>query len=307
VLGGLPKRPDLMIPDRHLGLVTADDHTFTKGWPDLLAGFIEDHLEVDRLIDGLSEVGIENAGFSESAISIDGQQNPFDLPTLNGVKIGVARDNAFCFYYPENLELLEKYGARIVFFSPVNDRILPAELDGLYFGGGYPELHASALSQNSSMRNAVLSRCESGMPVYAECGGFMYLCDRLITKDGKLYDMVKSFPFTCRMKDRRAALGYREIRLAGSTPLGDKGLTARGHEFHYSFLENQESEKSVRKVYAATDRSGEDRGCPGYLVNRCLGSYVHLHFGSCPQMAHNFVSACCRYQTERKEKNNASF
>jgi cobyrinic acid a,c-diamide synthase len=218
---------------------------------------------------------------------------------LKKVRIGVARDNAFCFYYPDNLEIFEEYGAEIVFFSPVNDRELPANLDGIYLGGGYPELHAEKLSMNLSMRKNILTKCEDGMPVYAECGGFMYLCENLITKQDNAYEMVGCFPFSSRMKDRLTALGYREIRLSDTTPLGGKGLTARGHEFHYSCLVEEKITPEINRVYEATDRSGTERSCPGYLRNQCLGSYVHLHFRSCPEIGQNFVSACRAYKKER--------
>ncbi len=307
-LGGLPRNSGLVgIPDRHLGLVTAEDYGFTETRIDSLADFVETHLEVDRLIHNLSGVRVTGTQPENTLLPAGDRKDPSGRPFLNKVKIGVAQDNAFCFYYPENLELLEKFGAEIVFFSPVSDNIPPEAVDGLYLGGGYPELHAPALSSNTSMRRAILAMCKDGMPVYAECGGFMYLCDRLVAGNSEGYDMVKVFPFVSRMKDRRSALGYREICLSGDTPLGGRGLTARGHEFHYSFLENQESEKSVLNVYAASDREGKHRTCPGYMTGRCLGSYVHLHFGSCPRMAQNFAAECRRYQSERKEKENASF
>lgn len=307
VLGGLPKNADLQIPGRHLGLVTAEDHAFTKEREASLAKFIEENLDLDALIDRLPDIIVEDVGSAENEKKADGGRKLFSVPGNNKVRIGVARDNAFCFYYPDNFELLEKFGARIVFFSPVHDRTVPEGLDGLYLGGGYPELHADRLSKNISMRKSILKICRDGMPVYAECGGFMYLCEKLIIKEGGIYDMVGCFPFTSRMKSRLAALGYRKIRLSYKTPLGEKGLAARGHEFHYSCMEKIHSTEKVSRVYEATDRSGADRDCPGYLVNQCLGSYVHLHFGSCPAMAENFVSACSTYQTERKEKGNASF
>jgi cobyrinic acid a,c-diamide synthase len=307
VLGGLPKNADLQIPGRHLGLVTAEDHAFTEEQEASLAKFIEDHLDLDGLIDRLPDIVVENMGSTVDEQTTGGSHKYFSVPSDYKVRIGVARDNAFCFYYPDNFELLEKFGARIVFFSPVHDRTVPEGLDGLYLGGGYPELHADRLSKNISMRKSILKMCRDGMPVYAECGGFMYLCEKLITKEGDTYDMIGCFSFTSRMKNRLTALGYRKIRLSHETPLGGKGLAARGHEFHYSRMEKSQSTKKVSMVYETTDRSGVDRNCPGYLVNQCLGSYVHLHFRSCPAMAENFVSACSKYHSNRKEKENASF
>jgi cobyrinic acid a,c-diamide synthase len=305
VLGGLPKNPDLAIPDRHLGLVTAGDYGLSEQQVTELAGFIEANLDLDRLMETLSHIAVEDGDRETENRNTDDEKNQFPVSDLKKVRIGVARDKAFCFYYPDNLEIFEKNGAEIVFFSPVCDREIPTNLDGIYLGGGYPELHAQKLSRNVSMRKAVFDRVEDGMPVYAECGGFMYLCERLITKQDNAYEMVGCFPFASRMKDRLTALGYREIRLSDTTPLGEIGLTARGHEFHYSCLEEEKIIPGIHGVYDAVDRSGTERSCPGYLVNQCLGSYVHLHFRSCPEIGRNFVSACRAYK-KRKVKRDAS-
>ena len=146
----------------------------------------------------------------------------------SGVRIAVARDEAFCFYYPDNLELMEDLGAEIVFFSPLTDDTLPEDLDGLYFGGGYPELHAASLAANSSLKTSVRGSSQANMPIYAECGRFMYLCDHLTDLIGKTYPMAGCFPFGTRMLTRRKALGYREIQLAAPSPLGPAGLVGRG-------------------------------------------------------------------------------
>jgi cobyrinic acid a,c-diamide synthase len=296
VLGGLPRNPDLKIPDRHLGLMTADDHPLSEPQVMALAGFVEEHLDLDRLIEGLPEIVDKDQVQKEEKKGRNDQINRTPVSDLDVIRIGVARDKAFCFYYPDNFEVLEENGAKIVFFSPVNDRELPSNLDGLYLGGGYPELHAGKLSMNISMRKSIYQACKEGMPVYAECGGFMYLCEKLITKQDDAYEMVGCFPFASRMKDRLTSLGYREIKLSDNTPLGEKGLTARGHEFHYSYLEEEKILPKIQNVYESSDRSGKGRSCPGYLVNQCLGSYVHLHFRSCPEIGRNFISACRVYQ-----------
>ena len=135
----------------------------------------------------------------------------------------------------------------------------------------------------------------------------MYLCEKLIVKDGSSYEMAECFPFATRMQDRLTALGYREITLSADSPIGKAGLVARGHEFHYSRLQDEikpsdcdpQNENVFREVYQATDRTGKARSCPGYLTNRCLGSYVHLHFKSSPAIGKNFVSACLAYRKER--------
>ena len=130
--------------------------------------------------------------------------------TARPVRIAVARDTAFCFYYPENLELLTEAGAEIVPFSPLTDDELPAAIDGLYFGGGYPELHAATLAQNEALRRAVRAVSQAGMPIYAECGGFMYLCRELVDTEGASHPMTGCFPFRSRMMGRLKALGYMD-------------------------------------------------------------------------------------------------
>jgi cobyrinic acid a,c-diamide synthase len=212
----------------------------------------------------------------------------------------VARDAAFCFYYPDNLELLASCGAEIVFFSPLTDTRLPEGIAGLYLGGGYPELQAATLSENHRLREEIRTCSRSGMPIYAECGGFMYLCRRLTDIDGRPHPMADCFPFETHMLPRRRALGYREIRLAAPSLLGPAGGAGRGHEFHYSELSGDLA--SVETVYEATPRSGQAMTVEGFRVHNTLGSYIHLHFGSNPAMACHFVENCRAFQPERTHR-----
>jgi cobyrinic acid a,c-diamide synthase len=225
---------------------------------------------------------------------------PNPAQPANRVRIGVARDAAFCFYYPDNLELMAENGAEIVFFSPLADRCLPEELDGMYFGGGYPELHASDLSENRRLQRQVRACCRAGMPIYAECGGFMYLCDRLTDIEGAPYPMVGCFPFGTRMLSRRRALGYREVRLVGQSPIGPPGLVGRGHEFHYSELSDEDG--ATGRVYEVAPRTGKAFAAEGFQIHNTLGSYIHLHFGSNPAMACHFVENCLAFQQERTHR-----
>jgi len=209
-------------------------------------------------------------------------------PTARIGRIGVAHDEAFQFYYVENLEMLREAGAELVFWSPLEERELP-EVDGLYFGGGYPELHARRLAENASVREGVRQFAEAGRPIYAECGGLMYLTETLEDTDGVAHPMVGVLPTIVRMKPRRMALGYTEVTFAGSTPLGPAGSVARGHEFHYSTL--GPVPESVERVYRLEQRGAA--GCAeGYLVGRTLMSYIHLHFASNHELPRAFVAAC---------------
>jgi len=280
-LGGVIRSGDIAIPERHLGLVTAEDHELTPQRMNILADWVENAMDLDALLNILPEIA--PVRFAK-------------LPhTTSKVRIAVARDKSFCFYYPENLEMLEESGAEIVRFSPLNDAGLPENIDGIYMGGGYPELHATAISGNVRLKNQILEKCREGMPIYGECGGFMVLCKTLVDKDGREYPMAGCFDFTCRMTSSLRALGYREMTLIRKTILGEADVRARGHEFHYSQLDPHEQ----KTVYQTQDRSGSPRNVKGFQVNRCLGSYLHLHFKSQPSVPRAFIQACLKYRSER--------
>ena len=282
VLGCLPRSEELALPERHLGLVTAEDAGSDEAFFVRLADCVEAHVDLDQLLSlpPLPKGG--GGGFLEP------RQIPLDPPLQKGedsrVRIGVARDAAFCFYYPDNLELLAAAGAELVYFSPLTDEQLPSGIDGLYLGGGYPELHAAKLAANVGLRRQIHAAATAGLPVYAECGGLMYLSEAI---DGQ--PMVGVFPGQARMLPRRRALGYREVELVADTPLGPVGTRARGHEFHYSELELP---PRIPRCYRLSRRQGEEAGEEGYRLGNVLGSYVHLHFGSNPQLPVNFVDFC---------------
>ena len=288
-LGGVRRDPEIQIPERHLGLITDDEHTLSRERIDALARLAENAMDLDTLVERLPE--ITWAGESTSA-----PDRP-DPAHQGAVRIGVARDPAFCFYYEDNLELLRQAGAELVFFSPLTDHRLPENLDGLYFGGGYPEVFARQLADNQRLRYGIRENSQKGMPIYGECGGFMYLCSELVDLNNKRYPMTGCFPFTTAMFTRLKALGYREITLTHPTVIGDEGFTIRGHEFHYSELVNRSPDVST--VYAITDRSGMDKTPEGYLTHHTLGSYNHLHFGSQPDTAGCFVENCLAYRNRR--------
>ena len=279
VLGGLMRDTAVTIPERHLGLMTSEDHDLSPAHCRRLAVMIEDAVDLDRLLKLLPEV----AGEREAA-TCEPVSGPGD------VRIGVARDAAFCFYYADNLELLEAAGAKLVYFSPLTDQRLPEDVAGIYFGGGYPELHARALADNQSLRQQVLNLSRMKMPIYGECGGLMYLCREMGDIDGRVFPMTGCLPFATRMLDRRKSLGYREVTQIQATPLGPAGQIMRGHEFHYSTI--VEGDYDGKAAYRLTDRAGLEKTSEGFVADQTLGSYVHLHLGSCPQAAHHFVAAC---------------
>jgi cobyrinic acid a,c-diamide synthase len=274
-LGAIPRDAALTLPERHLGLVTAGEGPLTTETRRRLAEIVERSVDLDALWNLAPPLRIAPPGDAP-------------LPASPRARIGVARDPAFCFYYRDNLALLEATGAELVFWSPLADREAP-RVDGLYFGGGYPELHAAALAANEPVQEAVHAFAAAGGPIYAECGGLMYLADALEDLDGATHAMVGLLPTTVRMRPRRLSLAYTEVAFTSATPLGDAGAVARGHEFHYSRIDSPPA--AIPRAYRLRARHGEERA-EGYVVERALMSYVHLHFASNPALADRFVAAC---------------
>jgi len=278
IVGCLPRETGIELPERHLGLVTAADGAADYG---ALAELVEAHLDVDTLLENLQRREKDSAVKTPRR-----QEKPLvdtDALAIAKVRIGVARDTALCFCYPENLERLEAAGAELVFFSPLADS-LPEQIDGLYLPGGYPELHIEQLAANRELLEDLQERVENGLPVYAECGGLLLLCAGL---GG--HGLSGVFPAEARMLERRKALGYREVTMTANTPLGPAGTVARGHEFHYSELDMP---PGIERAYRLSRKGGADLGVEGFRYKNVLASYVHLHFGSNPRLAENFVSFC---------------
>ncbi|TVR00454.1 MAG: cobyrinate a,c-diamide synthase [Desulfovibrionales bacterium] len=316
-LGFLPRRPDLCLPSRHLGLHMAEElsHGSTLGCA--LATWIEQSMDLERLLllsrqvetrAGLTDPWEESAaavpgsrfkprcsGSSEKPGSVDTERE-LEAP----VRLGVARDRAFCFFYPENLRLLEQAGAQVVFFSPIADAELPEGVQGLFLGGGYPELYAQGLAANTAMHRAVRRAAGAGMPIYAECGGMMYLQSELQDGEGKAHPMVGLFAGRARMCDRFQALGYRKIELLTNCLLGPAGTQLRGHEFHYSRIDGHPG-FAPTPAFWVEDRRGR-RSCAGYQWSSVLASYVHVHFGSHSPAAKAFITACHRWAATTNQR-----
>ena len=220
-----------------------------------------------------------------------------ELPGLRPekqVRLGIARDEAFHFYYPDNLESLQQSGAELVPFSPLGDATLPEDLDALYFGGGYPEVHAERLAANEPMLQAVRQFAASGRCVYAECGGLMYLARSLRTLDGRQCPMTGVLPVDTAMCGSLRTLGYVEVTLAADCLWGPAGSICRGHEFHYSEITDDDSAAhSWQPAYSVRRRrDGGESFCAGFAKGQILASYVHLHWASHPEAVHHFLSCC---------------
>jgi cobyrinic acid a,c-diamide synthase len=279
VLGYLPRDLDFEIPHRHLGLVVAEEAPLAYDGIDKLADTVIEHIDLDLL---LKMAGRHGNAETQRRLETTKRQNPGE----EKLKIAVAYDRSFCFYYEDNLDLLRQAGAEVIFFSPLSGPQIPADADAVYIGGGYPELYAETLSRNSTMLASVYAWAQSGKPLYAECGGLMYLSQGIYDFNGSFFKMAGVFPFETQMSERGLQLGYREIMLGGDCILGKKGEIIRGHEFHYSHIVN--SEKSNR-IYTVRNRAGKPLPDEGYRLNRTLASYVHLHFACNSAIADSFI------------------
>jgi cobyrinic acid a,c-diamide synthase len=274
IVGALPGAADMVIPERHLGLHLP--HEAPQDYVEQAATLIEGHVDIGRLLDATRTP-------RRPAPPLAARPRP-------RARIGIARDDAFCFYYADNLELLERAGAELVEFSPIRDA-LPTDLDGLYVGGGYPELHAQALAQNTGTTTAIREFALSGAPVYAECGGLMYLGERLRVGD-RDYPLCGVLPFSTTMP-APLTIGYVEVETTGG--LFGGGHKARGHLFHHSEIAGKVPDSRCYRIV----NSRGDRGDEGYHQGNVLASYVHLHFASDAGLAGALVDRSEAFRARR--------
>lgn len=288
IIGFLPKYPEISIPKRHLGLYTHLDNKIDQEFQDKLSEFIERYVDLSQFVSSIPTVTID--------YNIEKPSTLIKKRETKKCIIAVAWDNAFCFYYYDNLRLLQEAGATIHYFSPLSDETLPDDIEGIYFGGGYPELHAKRLSENHKLISLIKNLVENKkVLIYAECGGLMYLSRYIHLTNGEKFKMLGLIPISVRMLNRRKALGYREVQLQGDCPLGRKGLKARGHEFHYSEIIEEDVEQNLYYVTNNTNNmSGNPCGKEGFFVDNVIASYVHIHFLSEPLFAKNLVNYCMR-------------
>jgi cobyrinic acid a,c-diamide synthase len=281
VLGYLPYMKDCVIESRHLGLVTAAE-----------IGDLAD--KIRRLSEQLEKTvdigGIADLAGSAPPLALREPDVEDGVPQKRKpIRIGVARDRAFCFYYEDALGLLQKLGGEIVPFSPLNDDHLPEALRGLYLGGGYPELYGERLSKNTAMLEDVRRAVVSGMPCVAECGGFMYLHEALIDKAGNRHSMANVLPGICRRQERLVRFGYAAYTAKSDNLLCAAGETVRGHEFHY-----WDSDFPGEDFRACKPLSGETWSCITANENLSAG-FPHFHFYANPGMAKRFLARCEAY------------
>ena len=281
VIGVLPRETAITIPSRHLGLEMGEENPLDPIQIEKLAALIAQNLDLELLLSIASQC---KEVFSCRQSVYDWLREQAVGKPL--VRIGVARDEAFCFYYQDNMEMLEAAGAEIVEFSPLREASLPEGISGLYLGGGYPELYATKLSENKAMLEQITVFSKSGHPVFAECGGFMYLTRSITDTGGRTFPMAGVYPFRSLMQERLKRLGYRTPLLTQDTILGKKGARLYGHEFHYSDIDHG----NAREITTAFEL--DDTRSEGYVSANTLAGYIHLHWGRTPEAALNFVNAC---------------
>lgn len=278
VLGTVRRRHNITMPERHLGLLPAAEHGEITGVVEEMARAVEEDVDLKRLLK-----------IARGAPALEGNFASRKTGEKFDVRLAVARDEAFNFYYRDSLDYLEELGAQLHYFSPLHDESLPGGIDGIYLGGGFPEMFLPRLAQNAGMRESIRRAAQKGIPIYAECGGLMYLTEKIIDFEGRPYQGVGLVPGHVRMRNELAALGYVTARPVRESILARPGEELRGHEFHYSEISPPSTGSAAYKLYGGR---GEDGRFEGYARDNLLASYLHLHFRSNPSAAKRFLQAC---------------
>ena len=281
----LRRQDNITIPDRHLGLVPTAELPELNALINRLADLGDTCFDWQRLLPLLKSEPLP----STDAIN---RVSPYSPSPSLPVRIAVARDRAFNFYYQDNLDLLQQLGAELVFWSPLEDAAIPKDVQGMYFGGGFPEVFAQQLAENTSVRDGVKTAILQGMPAIAECGGLMYLCEQIIDFEGKSWSMTGVLP-TSAVMGGRLTLGYRRAVALQNNLLIKANTTVYGHEFHRSHLTLPPTQPLFETSRYDCD---ENMGCEGWgLPANVHASYVHLHWGESGEIPQQFLKKCRSY------------
>ncbi|MBQ7615813.1 MAG: cobyrinate a,c-diamide synthase [Butyrivibrio sp.] len=304
LLGAVPELKDVHIDSRHLGLLRPDEISDIKAKIDAVSGALEKSIDIEALLELMDSdnFGEKIACHEKKSTNDDNDYPQNDLTGINiadsKLTLAVAMDDAFCFYYKENLKLLEKLGVSIRFFSPIKDEKLPEDIQGIYIGGGYPELHLKELSENISMRKSIKAAIERGIPSIAECGGFMYLHEKIESPEGDTFDMAGVVPGFCKKSDHLVRFGYVEINrdnsdehMRHSNPADIDSSFAealdgmKGHEFHYFDSSNNGGDMLIQKA------GDEKKWNAMHVSERSVWGFPHMYFESKPEFVQSFVEA----------------
>lgn len=288
VLGYLPKNFDLKLPERHLGLVPAQEKKMRRVFYGKLSNLTDKYIDLDKIID-ISRKAPPLVKSKQRGRTIFSSK-----PVRNKVTIAVALDEAFNFYYQDNLDILAHFGARLIKFSPLHDKKLPKDVSGVYIGGGFPELFCAKLSANKKLIEEINKRVkDDGLPIYAECGGLMYLMESIVDFRKKEFPLAGVFKGKVGMGTKLQALGYVTIETIKDNVLIRKDETMRGHIFHWSYLDKLPKDT----IFAyRIKKNGDVVFYDGLIRGNVLASYVHLHFASNIKLAKNFIAVCQKYR-----------
>ncbi|PIE70821.1 MAG: cobyrinic acid a,c-diamide synthase [Deltaproteobacteria bacterium] len=292
VVGAIPKLKGDVFPERHMGLIPTEEHAWAHESIAAAAAIARKHLNIET---------IEAIARTAGDLTQPTPEDPlFDSPVCDAGDapvIGVLKDSAFQFYYPENIEALTQAGARLVFVSPLEDTALPEDLDALYIGGGFPETHARALSKNDTFRTAIRAASKAGMPIYAECGGLIYLGTQL-TVNAETWPMAGVFSIDFGISKKPQGHGYTIVETVADTPFHPKGSVIRGHEFRYSTVADI-SEPETALIYRMTRGKGIIHKKDGIVKHRTLATYTHIHALGTPAWAPSMVRAALEYRASK--------
>jgi len=279
VLGYLNKDKEITIPERHLGLVPSEENISHSNLYEKLGEMVLKTIDIDGLLKAARSAGV----FPDYDKSIF-----IDRGGALHINLAIANDNAFCFYYQDDIELFEALGAKIKYFSPLHDKCVPDDADGIFIGGGFPELNAGKLMENETMRESILNAHNNGTIIYGECGGMMYLLEKLIDCDGRSFNMCGVLSGSSRMENKRQGLGYVIAEATYDSVICKRGDTFRAHEFHWSRLLDVPDD--IVFAYKTRKSNGKQSGTDGICKKNVLASYTHVHYSSNPELAKNILS-----------------
>ncbi len=302
VVGAIPKLGEQYFPERHLGLVPTIEHDWAAKSIEAISAIVEQHVDLAAIVaiansapaletedrSRNAEVGMRNAEVevgqqaTRNQEAETGDQQPVSSIEKPLVRIGIIKDSAFQFYYPENIDALSKGGAEVVFISPLKQKELP-ELDALYIGGGFPETHAGQLAENKNFSARLKDLADNGFPIYAECGGLMYLGENLVL-EGESFPMAGILPLSFDFYKRPQGHGYTIVKVEGQNPYYEIGTEIRGHEFHYSRVSKWAGQKGDL-VFRMQRGAGIEKDRDGIVYKNVLATYSHVHALGTPQWA----------------------
>jgi cobyrinic acid a,c-diamide synthase len=300
ILGAIPKLRNQIFPERHMGLVPTPEHDWAAESIDAAAQIAGEHVDLDAIYELIQDLPVLDAEDrnQKTEVSIQKTENRNRITGVEADRpqIGIFKDSAFQFYYPENIDALEAAGAEVVFISPLTEKTLP-ELDALYIGGGFPETHAKELAENESFRKELKALAEGSLPIYAECGGLMYLGAELVL-EGKSYPMAGVLPLSFDFYPRPQGHGYTIVTVENENPFYEIGTEIRGHEFHYSrVLHWTGDDKDL--VFRMQRGVGITKEKDGICFKNVLATYTHIHSLGTPQWAEALINNAIAYKNKK--------